>query len=440
MLAKGYGYYVVVGDKTTCGGTVVEGFPDNTLFGQSQSCETHRVTCGQHPGEYFIVGGTGDKVHGRQMAGSLHSQSSCPCRARFIPSIMNHIYELTVPTEDEPQQFAQSAKKQNRDGVDAGFCVVPHKTSVSEFETQLFISPSEGTQELYRSLNGAGQIKAGSILLVVDPNKQDAHQIESLKKAKVRVDTALSTLTDDEANFMHKHYATIANLSSIADKGIGLAADSAGKYFEQIEKILNKIHATYKNQYITKGTLIGEQFFVERRLLFKELDTLMKNGFLGKTMKLGEYTKIKNALGLSSSAIMHKWNKNGVSDIEGYATHIERSARLIKAMRYTGYAAIGFSAMHSINEVNEACSVGRENECTRKKYTETGSFIGGTSGGIAGGFAGGAVCAVVGVPTMGTGALVCAIVLAGVGGYIGSELGGSGGEKLGDIIYSVVEE
>lgn len=47
-------------------------------------------------------------------------------------------------------------------------------------------------------------------------------------------------------------------------------------------------------------------------------------------------------------------------------------------MRYTGYLGIGFSGLHSLNEINEACSVGREVECTKKKYTEIGSFAVGT--------------------------------------------------------------
>ncbi|MCZ5459963.1 PAAR domain-containing protein, partial [Escherichia coli] len=89
--------------------------------------------------------------------------------------------------------------------------------------------------------------------------------------------------------------------------------------------------------------LIGEQFYVQRSQLFKELESILKVRFLNKAMKFGEYTKIKKALGLSSSSITHKWNETGISDIEGYATHIERAAKYVKAMRYTGYLGIGFS-------------------------------------------------------------------------------------------------
>ncbi len=73
-------------------------------------------------------------------------------------------------------------------------------------------------------------------MLLVDPEKQDDEQIAHMKAAKARVDAALEPLTIREANLLHKHYATIANFTSYADTGIGLAADPVGKYFESIEK------------------------------------------------------------------------------------------------------------------------------------------------------------------------------------------------------------
>lgn len=258
-------------------------------------------------------------------------------------------------------------------------------------------------------------------MLVVDPDKQDDEQIAHMKAAKARVDAALAPLTHEEANLLHKHYATIANFTSYADTEIGLAADPVGKYFESIEKILKEIQETYKNTYITRGSLIGEQFYVRRNQLFKELESILKVSFLNKAMKFGEYTKIKKALGLSSSSITHKWNETGISDIESYATHIERAAKYVKAMRYTGYLGIGFSGLHSLNEIHEACSVGREAECTKKKYTEIGSFALGTGGGV----------------LAGVGWLVCTVI-AGVGlGYAGSTVGSAVGELGGEQLYDV---
>lgn len=377
----------------------------------------------------------------------------CHCKDNFViaisgftgirhPGIMSAksavaAVPLVQQAQQEPEQHAQTAKKKT--GTDAGFAVLPYGGTTEAWQRLLFTeNPPAGAKELFATLNGADErYKAGSIMLLVDPHKQDDEQIAHMKAAKARVDAALAPLTHEEANLLHKHYATIANFTSYADTGIGLAADPVGKYFESIEKILKEIQETYKNTYLTRGALIGEQFYVRRSQLFKELESILKVNFLNKAMKFGEYTKIKNALGLSSSSITHKWNETRISDIEGYATHIERAAKYVKAMRYTGYLGIGFSGLHSLNEIHEACSVGREAECTKKKYTEIGSFALGTSGGVLAG--GGAIplCVAIGVGTAGIGGLVCTVI-AGVGlGYAGSTVGSAVGELGGEQLYDV---
>lgn len=377
----------------------------------------------------------------------------CHCKDNFViamsgftgerhPGIMSAksavaAVPLVQQAQQEPEQHAQTAKKKT--GTDAGFAVLPYGGTTKAWQRLLFTENSPaGAKELFATLNGADErYKAGSIMLLVDPDKQDDEQIAHMKAAKARVDAALAPLTHEEANLLRKHYATIANFTSYADTGIGLAADPVGKYFESIEKILKEIQETYKNTYLTRGALIGEQFYVRRSQLFKELESILKVNFLNKAMKFGEYTKIKNALGLSSSSINHKWNETGISDIEGYATHIERAAKYVKAMRYTGYLGIGFSGLHSLNEIHEACSVGREAECTKKKYTEIGSFALGTGGGVLAG--GGAIplCVAIGVGTAGVGGLVCTVI-AGVGlGYAGSTVGSAVGELGGEQLYDV---
>ncbi|MCU6670214.1 PAAR domain-containing protein [Enterobacteriaceae bacterium H4N4] len=459
MAAKGY--FLFRGDKTVCGGRIIEGWSDHQFFGKDMACEGHQVTCGNHPGRYRICGGLDtDDIHGKRIAGTLHSYSSCPCKSKFVPSNIDDDYEfsrektvahtdlshliemplLPGPIEPEPEQHAQTAKKKT--GLDAGFAVIPYGGTTEAWQRLLFTeNPPAGAKELFVTLNGANEkYKAGSIMLLVDPEKQDNEQIAHMQQAKARIDAALEPLTHKEANFLHKHYATIANFTSYADMGIGLAADPVGKYFENIEKILKEIQETYKNTYRTRGALIGEQFYVRRSKLFNELDRVLKVAFLNKAMKFGEYTKIKNALGLSTSSITHKWNETGVSDIEGYATHIERAAKYFKAMKYIGYVGIGFSAVHSTNEINEACSIGREAECTKKKYIEIGSFSGGVGGGILTGSLAVPLCIAIGIGTAGTGGLVCTIIAGGTLGYAGGEAGSWGGEKVGNSLYNVIQE
>ncbi len=82
------GHFLFRGDKTACGGRILEGCPNHQFFDKDMACEGHKVTCGKHPGHYRICGGLdSDEIHGKRVAGTLHSRSSCPCKSRFIPSI-----------------------------------------------------------------------------------------------------------------------------------------------------------------------------------------------------------------------------------------------------------------------------------------------------------------------------------------------------------------
>ncbi|MTH48782.1 PAAR domain-containing protein [Intestinirhabdus alba] len=88
------GYYLVQGDRTSCGGRILEGSQDHTILGKAVARDRDKVSCGIFPGVFMIAGGiANDVVHGRMMAGTLDSISSCPCRSRFIPSMLQDTYE-----------------------------------------------------------------------------------------------------------------------------------------------------------------------------------------------------------------------------------------------------------------------------------------------------------------------------------------------------------
>ena len=88
------GNYLVQGDKTTCGGRITTGAEDHTLFDKPAAREQDSVTCGRHAELYKIAGGIdSDTIHGRRMAGTLDSYSTCPCKAKFIPSMLDDTYE-----------------------------------------------------------------------------------------------------------------------------------------------------------------------------------------------------------------------------------------------------------------------------------------------------------------------------------------------------------
>ncbi|MDY9341605.1 PAAR domain-containing protein, partial [Escherichia coli] len=46
-MTMGRGYFLVRGDKTTCGGKIIEGADDHTIMGIPQARDMDRVTCGR---------------------------------------------------------------------------------------------------------------------------------------------------------------------------------------------------------------------------------------------------------------------------------------------------------------------------------------------------------------------------------------------------------
>ncbi|WP_127956806.1 PAAR domain-containing protein [Serratia microhaemolytica] len=88
------GYYLVVGDKTSCGGIILAGELTNKLMGKPLAREGDLVTCGVERSKVFTVSGgiPHDQVNGKKLAGTLHSRSSCPCQARFIASTTAKTY------------------------------------------------------------------------------------------------------------------------------------------------------------------------------------------------------------------------------------------------------------------------------------------------------------------------------------------------------------
>ncbi|OKP05562.1 PAAR domain-containing protein [Xenorhabdus eapokensis] len=82
------GNFLTVGEKTTCGGAILTGTSNIKFYGKQAAIEGSAVTCGRYSGKYTIVGGVNaflDK--GTKLAGTLDSQTTCPCHAGLIHSI-----------------------------------------------------------------------------------------------------------------------------------------------------------------------------------------------------------------------------------------------------------------------------------------------------------------------------------------------------------------
>ncbi|HGF6044834.1 MULTISPECIES: S-type pyocin domain-containing protein [Enterobacter] len=113
------GFFLYHLDKTTCGGRILSGAPDDTYeiggVVRQQVREGDPVTCGKHKGRFRVCGGMGDtySVNGapKEWAGSLDSFSSCPCRARFVPTVFSHTYESDCNASRVAERAREADKK-----------------------------------------------------------------------------------------------------------------------------------------------------------------------------------------------------------------------------------------------------------------------------------------------------------------------------------------
>lgn len=326
-----------------------------------------------------------------------------------------------------------------KNSIEPGFCVVQRPGRLTEQAMWLYGTRNMSAANYFLQLNAdVAWAKPGQILIVADPNGNNhPAAMRTLEEAKSRTNNSVTHLTVDEADFFNRHYAFIAAITNFMDKASGIIGDAGERYFNEIGKKLVAIENAYRNQYLTAGTLFGQQFFIERKRLFGELEVLLTR--LSRFMlKLRPYEKIKHALNLSSSSIIHDWQTAGTGVIRGYSTYVDSAAKAAKFMKMGGWVSIGFSAMNTTNEVYHSCTTEREDECSKVAVKGYSQFAASTTAGILGGAAAGAIatsaCVALGVATGGIGALACGIVGSAAGGFGAAKLGEKGAGILMDKI------
>lgn len=237
--------------------------------------------------------------------------------------------------------------------------------------------------------------------------------------------------------FLVKNYDQLQAILTYSSVGIGSASSAWSKHLAQVEKTLMEIEALHK-QYLRKGTTgAREEFLAKRRALFARLDSQI-SGMARFGTGLRNEGSIKKMLGISSKSY---WQHG---EIRGYEARVKRLAKASQMLKKGTYIGIALDVGATALEISEACSTGREQECTQAKYVEGGKLVigvGGASvGGTLGALVGTSACAIVfGIPTMGAGALACAIVGGAAGGLTSGKFGSNAGEFVGKFLYKSVE-
>lgn len=462
------GFFICRGDKTTCGGQVLDGDARIDMFGLFHARMGDRVTCGKDGKTYQILGGIGHMVsHGKPMAGTLDSRSGCPCRAEIIPSSRDACYHNATPAPQMMRTAAESPSSalgsasalrqsafvpspspaapfvRNDEPQEPGFYVVTKSMSREALEATLFPQPDPEVMRKFRALNpGMGDLKAGSMIVLSDPKNHLCMREEALlMEAAQQISNDLEPLTPDEADFMQRHGAEIAGFTGETSTWLGVSAAVMERHIARMRDTLIAIERLDHETYRQHGHLKTPEFHASRKRLLSQLDAhLLNSTQLRGYTSLGEHPKLKTSLGLSTKSLVHHWDKAGApGQIPDYATHVSAASRAAKYMATGGYIAIGIGGVSSLLAVQEVCSEDPGAACEKVKFVEGGKFSGATAGGMLGGWAGGAaagsICLAIGASTAGIGGVVCVGVLIGTGAWVGTTIGGQTGEKIGERLY-----
>src|ERR1700712_597106 len=165
-----------------------------------------------------------------------------------------------------------------------------------------------------------------------------------------------------------ENYDLLQNMLSYGSLGIGAATGSWGKHPEGVKQTLEEIERLYKLS-LARGTPIARQEFInQRRALFAALDKQLE-GIARWGTGLRKKGPLKKMLGLSTKSYLH------TGEIQGYAEGVGRIAKVAKLLKLGTPVGIGLSTFSSYLEIREACSLGREEMCTRAKYVQSGKLV-----------------------------------------------------------------
>jgi len=232
---------------------------------------------------------------------------------------------------------------------------------------------------------------------------------------------------------MIANYDLLQSFMANASIGVGSATSAWARHLDEVAQTLEETARLH--QRLKDGGLDRAAFVQHRQALFRRLEVQLQGAArLGTGLQGNE--SLKKVLGLSTKSYLHK------GEIAGYAMRMREIAQMSKWLGKGTYVGLALDVGVAGLEIKEACVEGREAQCRRAKYVETGRLAGGVSGAallgrLGAGAARRACTMFLGIRMKGKGELACGIIGGSAGGYVGGDGVGSAGAFLGGEIMEV---
>ena len=276
-----------------------------------------------------------------------------------------------------------------------------------------------------------GLVMPGQLVIVPDPYSVTCSMEEAWL---VRRAEAIRRELDAGAGpQVVNNYDLLQSFLGYGSLGVGSATSAWARHLDEVAQTLEAIEQLH--QRLKNTGLDREAFLRQRKALFGLLDTQLQGAAQFGTGLQGNQA-LKKVLGISTKSYLQK------GEIAGYAQRMRDIAQTSKWLGKGAYVGLALDVGVAGLEIKEACVAGREAQCRRAKYVETGKLMGGVAGAYGAGKLGSTVarsgCRVLlGIAAKGNGALACAVIGGAAGGYAGGNATGEFGAFLGGKIEEI---
>lgn len=276
-----------------------------------------------------------------------------------------------------------------------------------------------------------GLVTPGQLVVIPDAysatcSMEEAWLVRQAEAIRRELESAVGTQVVND-------YDLLQSLLGYSSLGVGSATSAWSRHLDEVVHTLEEVEGLH--QRLRDGGLDREAFFRQRQVLFGLLETQLQGAARFGTGLRGNQA-LKKVLGISTKSYLHK------GEIAGYAQRMRAIAQTSKWLGKGTYVGLALDVGVAGLEIKEACVEGREMQCRRAKYVESGRLVSGVAGAYWGGkfgsqFARRACTVLLGVAAKGNGELACAVIGGAAGGYVGGDATGAGGGFLGGQILEI---
>jgi hypothetical protein len=276
-------------------------------------------------------------------------------------------------------------------------------------------------------------VMPGELIIVGDSSTTMCTMEEKMLMAYAReVSRTMFASNEATADLQTRNYDFLQEVMTYGSIGIGSATSAWSTHLNGVQDTLKGINTTY--QQWRSGTFTKDQFIARRKILFGILDGQLRSiGRWGTGLK--NNSSIKKMLGISSKRYMR------TGEIPDYVKNVKRINNIARNLSAGTMVGVALDVGAGAFEIREACSTGREQECTKAKFIEAGKMMVGIPAAIAGGElsarAATSLCLRMAGPTRGASILVCGIAAGAAGGWAGGKGGSSLGDAMGTMIFEI---